>query len=84
MYISKTLTNLPTNGTRSWLAWFEFFTDNGEVRFMGSQTWKNIQKQYSIGLDMINAAYHEKLLMFIGTTLWEKLVFHHQAVNINC
>ena len=32
-------------------------------------------------LDMINVAYHDKSLIFIGATIREKLIFHHQAVN---
>ena len=32
----------------------------------------------------MNAVYHEKSLMFIGATFREKLISHHQAVNINC
>ena len=35
-------------------------------------------------LDMINAVYLDKPLIFIGTTFREKLVSFHQAVNINC
>ena len=31
--------------------------------------------------DMINAAYHDKPLIFIGATFREKLVSHHRAVN---
>ena len=34
-------------------------------------------------LDMINAVYHDKPLIFIGATLWEMHVSQHQAVNIN-
>ena len=33
---------------------------------------------------MINATYHDKLLIFTRATFWEKLVSHHLAVNINC
>ena len=32
---------------------------------------------------MLNTVYHDKLLNSIGATFQEKLVFHHQAVNIN-
>ena len=32
-------------------------------------------------LDMINADYHDKPLIFIGATFPEKLVSHHRAVN---
>ena len=32
-------------------------------------------------LDMINAVYHDKPLMFIGAVFREKLVSHHQAMN---
>ena len=31
----------------------------------------------------MNAVYHDKNLIFIGAMFREKLVFHHQAVNIN-
>ena len=31
--------------------------------------------------DMINAAYHGKLLMFIRVTFWEKIASQHRAVN---
>ena len=34
-------------------------------------------------LDMINAAYYDKRFIFIRATFTEKLVSHHQAVNIN-
>ena len=34
-------------------------------------------------LDMINTAYHGKPLIFIGATFRDKLVSHHQAVNMN-
>ena len=30
--------------------------------------------------NMINAAYHDKPLMFIGATFREKLISHHRAV----
>ena len=33
-------------------------------------------------LDMINADYHDKPLMFIGATFPEKVVSHHWAENI--
>ena len=32
-------------------------------------------------LDMINVYYYDKSLILIGSTFWEKLVSHHQAVN---
>ena len=32
-------------------------------------------------LDLINAAYHDKPLMFIGATFQEKLVSYKRAVN---
>ena len=35
-------------------------------------------------LNMINAAYHDKPFIFIGASFREKLVSHHQAVNIYC
>ena len=35
-------------------------------------------------LDMINAVFHDKPLIFIGATYREMLVSHHQAININC
>ena len=34
--------------------------------------------------EMINAVFHNKALIFIGATFWEKLVSHHQTVTINC
>ena len=34
--------------------------------------------------DMINAVDHDKPLTFIGAAFQEKLVSHHQAVNIAC
>ena len=34
-------------------------------------------------LDMINAAYYNKPLIFTRATFWEKLVSHHQAVIKN-
>ena len=33
---------------------------------------------------MINAAYNDKPLISIGDTFREKLVSHHQELNINC
>ena len=32
---------------------------------------------------MLNAVYHDKPLIIIGVTFWEKLVSHHRAVNHN-
>ena len=32
--------------------------------------------------DMISTVYHDKPLLFIGATFREKLVSHHQAVDI--
>ena len=41
------------------------------------------QLKYLIILGMIDAAYHEKPLIINKAALREKLVSHHQAVNIN-
>ena len=35
-------------------------------------------------LIFIGATYRDKPLIFIGATFQEKLVSHHQSVNINC
>ena len=31
---------------------------------------------------MINVVYHDKTLIFIGTTFREKLISHYQAMNM--
>ena len=33
-------------------------------------------------LDMMNAVYHDKPLIFIGATFQKKLVYHHRTVNV--
>ena len=43
-----------------------------------------IKAVFDTVFDVINAAYHDKPLIFIGATIREKLIFHHQAVNVNC
>ena len=42
-----------------------------------SYTFDFIKAVSDTVLDMINAAYYDKTLVFIGATFWEKLVFHH-------
>ena len=42
-----------------------------------------IKAVFDTVLDMINAAYYDKPLIFTEATFRKKLVSHHQAVNIN-
>ena len=44
-------------------------------------TFKLIKTVSDTVFDMINAVSHDKPLMFIGATFWEKFVSHHQAVS---
>ena len=50
--------------------------DNGELK-----TFEFIKAISETFLDMINAAYREKHLMYIGASFREKLVSHHQAAS---
>ena len=56
------------------LSWQTFDIDQGYA-------FEFIKVVSDIVLDMINAAYHGKPLIFIGTTFRKKLVSHHRAVN---
>ena len=46
-------------------------------------TFEFIKAASDTVLDMINAAYYDKPLIFIGATFQKNLVSHHQAVNRN-
>ena len=45
--------------------------------------FSSIMAASSTVLDMVNAVYYDKPLIFISATFREKLVSHHQAVNKN-
>ena len=64
---------------------------SGEARLPSSGSQYQLLKTFELikavsdtVLDKINAVYHDKPLIFIGAALREKLISHHQAVNINC
>ena len=63
---------------------------SGEVRLPSSSSeykllrmFKFIEAVSETAFDMINATYYGKPLVFIRAISREKLVSHHQAVNIN-
>ena len=69
---------------------FDFYGGyvSGEARLPSSgreyillNTFELIKTVSDTVLDMINAAYHDKPLIFIGATFRKKLDSHHQAVN---
>ena len=51
---------------------------------LGLKTFELIKAVSDTVFDMINDVYHDKPLMFIRATFREKLVSHHQAVNVKC
>ena len=76
----------------SWQA-FDFYRGYGSVearlpssgsKFKLPNTLKFIKAVSYTVLDMVNSVHYDKPLIFIGTTFQEKLISHHQAVNLTC
>ena len=59
------------------LSWQAFDIDQG-------YTFEFLKAVSDILLDLINAVYHDKPLIFIRAAFREKLVSHRQAMNVNC